>query len=87
MAVTLNCWVAPAVAVAVAGVTAMAVTVAVAAFTVSVFVPLTPFMVAVMVVLPELAPVATPSVLIAATAELELLQVTDEVMLAVVPSL
>lgn len=87
VAVTLNCWVAPAVAVADGGVTAMAVTVAAAAVTVSVFVPLTPLIAAVTVALPALAPVATPAEVTEATAVLELLHVTDEVMLAVLPSL
>lgn len=87
MAVTLNCWVAPAAAVAVAGATAMAVTVAAAAVTVTLFVPLTPLIAAVMVALPALAPVATPAELTGATAELELLQAADEVMFAVLPSL
>lgn len=87
VAVTLNCCVAPAARVVVAGATAMAVIVAVAAVTVSVFVALTPFIAAVMVVLPALAPVATPPVLTAATAEFDEAQVTEEVMFALLPSL
>jgi hypothetical protein len=58
-----------------------------AAVTVSAAVPLTPLIVAVMVVLPEATPVATPEGLIVAVAVLDEDQVAVVLTVAVEPSL
>jgi hypothetical protein len=71
----------------VAGVTAMAVTVAVEGVIVRFAAPLTPLSDAVMVALPAATPVASPAELMVAVFELELVQVTVDVTLAVELSL
>ncbi|HUA91776.1 MAG TPA: hypothetical protein VL991_04370 [Terracidiphilus sp.] len=87
VAVTENCCVAPAVSVALGGVTAIDFTVTGAAVTVRAAVPLTPFNDAEMVLEPAATPVATPAALTVATVEPEDAQVAVEVTLAVEPSL
>jgi hypothetical protein len=87
VAVTENCCVAPAARVAAGGVTVMDVTVSAGAATTRAAVPLTPFNDAVIVLEPAATPVAKPVVLTVATAGLEDVQVADEVMFAVEPSL
>ena len=77
----MNCCVAPATMLGLAGVTAMDERVLAAAVTVSVAVPLTPFSAAVMVDEPAATPVANPLELIVAAA------VFDEVHVAVVVTL
>lgn len=81
---------APAVTLAVGGVTAMEVRVGggvVAAVTVRAAVPLTPLSEAVMVAEPAATPVAMPAELMVAAAVEELVQEALEVTLAVDPSL
>jgi hypothetical protein len=87
VAVAVNCCVPPATMLAVAGVTAMLDSVFATAVTVSVAVPLTPLSDAVMVVAPAATPVARPAALMVAAAVLELDHVTEDVMLALEPSL
>jgi hypothetical protein len=83
----MSCCAAPAATLAVDGETAIDVTVTAAAVTVSVAEPVTPLIVAVIAVLPALTPVATPSSLSVATAELDEAQATEDVSFAVDPSL
>lgn len=83
----MNCCVAPAAMLAVAGETAIEVRVAVAPLTVRLAAPLTPLSDAVTVAVPEATPVASPAELTVAVAELELVQVTLEVTSAVELSL
>jgi hypothetical protein len=82
--VAVNCTVVPAVAVGVAGVTAMDFKVA--AVTVSVVLPETPPDVAEIVELPAATAVATPEALIVAVAGVPEAHVTDAVMFFVLLS-
>ena len=83
----MNCSVAPAAMLSVAGVTEIAVTVFVAAVTLSAAVLLKPLSEAVMVLEPEVAPVAKPDEFTVATAVLEVAQAAVDVTFAVEPSL
>lgn len=83
----MNCCVAPAVILAVAGVTAMELTVFAAAVTVSAAVPAVPLRDAVIVDEPAAAAVTMPPALMLATEVLELVQVAVEVTSAVKPVL
>ncbi|HZP04489.1 MAG TPA: hypothetical protein VFB43_06280 [Terracidiphilus sp.] len=87
VATTENCCVAPAVTVALSGVTAMDLTVGVLAVTVSAVVAVSPFAEAVIVVMPAATAVTNPDALTVATAVLEEFQITPEVRAPVVPSL
>ncbi|HVN92110.1 MAG TPA: hypothetical protein VMT38_00365 [Terracidiphilus sp.] len=83
----MNCWVAPALTLGEAGETPMDVTVATGEVTVSVVDPVTPLSVAVIVVLPALAPAAKPEALTIATDCFDEAQVTEDERSAVDPSL
>jgi len=87
VAVAVNCCVLPMAKLAVFGVTAIEVTVCDGEVTVSAEVPLTPLSDALIVVDPAAVPVARPPLLIVASAGLEDVQVTVEVITAVVPLL
>jgi hypothetical protein len=87
VAVAVNCWVAPAVMLGDAGETAIEVTVTVGAVTVSVAVAVNPSSVALMVVVPAVAPVASPPELTVATAVFDDAHVTPEVSAPVAPLL
>jgi hypothetical protein len=86
----VNCWVAPAARVTVAGLTVIEESVGgggAAAVTVSIPVPLMPFSDAVMVVAPEATAVASPPALTVAVLVEELVQETVVLILLVDPSL
>ncbi|HTU49520.1 MAG TPA: hypothetical protein VMF56_02945, partial [Acidobacteriaceae bacterium] len=87
VAVAVNCCVAPAVMLGVAGVTEMAVIVFVAAVTVSMAVPLIPLSEAVTEVVPAATAVVIPAEFIVATPALADIQVAVDVTFAVEPSL
>lgn len=83
----VNCWVAPAVMVAVVGEIAIEVTVTAAAVTVSVVVAVNSFAVALIVAVPAATPVASPVELTVATAAFDEVHVTPEVSAPVAPLL
>ena len=87
VAVALNCCVAPAKMLAVAGETAIAVTVFAGVETFSVALPLTPLSVAVTVVEPAAIAFTSPVEVTVATVWLAAVHVTDELTFAVEPSL
>jgi hypothetical protein len=87
VAVAVYCCVAPAAMLAVAGVTARTVIVGGAAVTVTAAVALTPSSAAVIVAEPAATPVTSPAALTVAVDELDEVQVTKDVTVAVVPLL
>lgn len=87
VAVAVNCCVAPVLTLADAGVTAREASVAVEDATVTLDVPLKPFIEAVTVVVPAAAPVTSPPALTEATLVLAVTHVAFEVISAVEPSL
>jgi hypothetical protein len=80
----VNCWVAPAVMLAVVGETPIEVTVMAAGVTVSAAIAVSPFAAAVMVVVPAVTPVASPAELTVATAAFDEVHVTPEVSVPIV---
>jgi hypothetical protein len=83
----MNCWVAPAVMLGVAGETVIEVTVTAAAVTVSAAVAVNPSAVALMVAVPAATPVANPVELTVAADVFDEVHVTPDVSGPVAPSL